>query len=201
MSEQRESFVFYRSFFDNLRRIPTEDRLTAYESLIACALGDKALDALPYPLDAIIGQMLTNVDAARKRYDAATENGKKGGRPRRWVDQTEAEMLYSELGSWDKVAEELDVDRKTLRHARAAWERGKTGKNPNVNVNVNDNVNVNETLSINNNNAPAARAQSASPRREPTEEERREGIRQFREMWTKSQEERRSMNGDQDDTS
>lgn len=184
MSEQRESFVFYRSFAENLHRVPASDRLTAYECLIACALGDRSVDSLPYPLNAIIGQMLENVDAAKKRYDSAVENGKKGGRPRKWIDQEEAEALYAKLGSWPKVADALDVDRSTLWKARKAWEYA-VEKPKNLNVTVNDTVNDNDTVSINNNkkDAPAPRVQSTSTRREPTEEERRAGLKKLREMW------------------
>lgn len=184
MSEQRESFVFYRSFAENLHRVPPSDRLTAYECLIACALGDRTVDSLPYPLNAIIGQMLKNVDAAKKRYDSAVENGKKGGRPRKWIDQEEAEALYTELGSWPKVADALDVDRSTLWKARKAWEYA-VEKPKNLNVTVNDTVNDNDTVSINNKkeNAPAARAQSASPRREPTREESIEVCKRLRDSF------------------
>ena len=193
----RESFVFYRSFYDTLRKVPAGDRLKAYELLVRCALLDESPDALPYPFDAIIGQMLASVDAAHRRYDASVESGKKGGRPRRWIEREEAERLYSELGTWDAVSDALDVDPKTLRKARSAWERE---KRKNLNDNVNVNVNDNETLTINNKeNATAGRAQSASPRRDPSREERLAVARRLKE--TMPGKERDSVGGHGSDTS
>ena len=193
----RESFVFYRSFYDTLRKVPAVDRLKAYELLVRCALLDESPDGLPYPFDAIIGQMLASVDAAQKRYDASVEHGKKGGRPRRWIEREEAERLYSELGTWDAVSDVLDVDPKTLRKARSAWERE---KRKNLNDNVNVNVNDNETLTINNKeNATAGRAQSASPRRDPSREERLVVARRL--METMPGKERDSVDGHGSDTS
>jgi len=193
----RESFVFYRSFYDTLRKVPAGDRLKAYELLVRCALLDESPDALPYPFDAIIGQMLASVDAAQRRYDASVEHGKKGGRPRRWIEREEAERLYSELGTWDAVSDALDVDPKTLRKARSAWERE---KRKNLNDNVNVNVNDNETLTINNKeNATAGRAQSASPRRDPSREERLAVARRLKE--TMPGKERDSVGGHGSDTS
>ena len=193
----RESFVFYRSFYDTLRKVPAGDRLKAYELLVRCALLDESPDALPYPFDAIIGQMLASVDAAHRRYDASVESGKKGGRPRRWIEREEAERLYSELGTWDAVSDALDVDPKTLRKARSAWERE---KRKNLNDNVNVNVNDNETLTINNKeNATAGRAQSASPRRDPSREESLAVARRL--METMPGKERDSVDGHGSDTS
>ena len=200
----RESFVFYRSFYDTLRKIPAGDRLRAYELLARCALLDESPDALPYPFDAIIGQMLASVDAAHRRYDASVESGKKGGRPRRWIEREEAERLFSELGTWSKVAEALDVSDDTLYRARLRWKSDDSDtakpQNLNVNDNVNVNVNDNETLTINNKeNATAGRAQSASPRRDPSREERLAVARRLKE--TMPGKERGSVGGHGSDTS
>lgn len=181
----RESFVFYMSFYDTLRKVPAVDRLKAYELLVRCALLDESPDGLPYPFDAIIGQMLASVDAAHRRYDASVDSGKKGGRPRKWIEREEAEKLYSELGVWSKVAEALDVAEDTLYRARLRWKADDTAKPQNLNVNVNDTVNDNDTVSINNKkeNATAGRAQSASPRREPTREESIEVCKRLRDSF------------------
>lgn len=180
---ERESFVFYRSFATNIRKIPAHDRLIAYESLVSCALGDNDSDELPYPLNAIIGQMLESVNAAHRRHDEAVKNGKKGSREPKRIDQEEAERLYAELGTWDKVAKTLKVDPKTLRAKRDEWEREKNGKgengknlNNNVTVTVNDNETVTGNIPV---PASAERSQSDTPRRETDyerlllEEERR----------------------------
>lgn len=157
----KDSFVFYRSFWEVLKSLPQEkDVLYLLKSLCLYALDDVEPD-LPYPLSSVFIQMKANLDASGKRYDKAVEDGQKGGRPRKWVNQAEAEMLYADLRSWKKVAEELDVSSETLRKARLAWN---SKKPKNLNDNVNDNLNVNEKLSlINKEPRPPAAGPSGPP--------------------------------------
>lgn len=144
-----ESFIFYRSFLDTLKKVPEPDRLSACIALMECALGDKHLESLEYPLNAIVGQMLASIKSAKKRYEQSVENGKKGGRPKIWIDRKTAERLYLELGTWEKVAFELGVSTDTLGRARSKWREMDTAKPQNPNDNVNDNENVNDSLSFN----------------------------------------------------
>lgn len=115
------SFIFYRGFADTIKLAPPEDRLQLYEYLCGCALGDLKIEDIPYPHNLTISSMLASVEASRQRYEKAVENGKKGGRPRIWIDRVEAEKLHEELGSWKQVAEKLGVSEETLSRARAAW--------------------------------------------------------------------------------
>ncbi len=125
------------------------------------AIADYALDGIEPDLSGTIGAIFEmarrNIEEANTRYDKSIEAGKQGGRPRKWVDREEAERLYAELKSWDKVADELGVARETLRKARAVWNAQKP-KNPNVNYNVNDNVNVNDNYQLTNINKASAGA-------------------------------------------
>ena len=164
-------FVVLQSYIDAINELPEERRWPFF-----CELFDYRMNGAEiHPQDASerVAALLIMpvVDKSATRYDAAKKNGEKGGRPRKWIDQTEAEMLYSELGSWDKVADELDVDRKTLRRARVAWQRGKTGKNQDIDMDMDKDTDTDIFIHNNKENATAGRAQSASPRREPTREE------------------------------
>lgn len=141
--DKNDNFLFYRSFSESIHLAPEADRLAIYEDLIAICLGDTEMDDIPYPRNMLIRQCLASVESAKKRYEASIENGKKGGRPKKWIDKEEAEELYAKLKSWGKVADELEVDRETLRKARAIWNAEKP-KNPNDNVNDNDNENDND---------------------------------------------------------
>ena len=153
----KESFVFYRSFWKVFSSMPPEDVQTLLNALCSYAL-DGEDPELPYPMSGFFVQMKANVDAAGKRYDKAVEDGRKGGRPRVWVNRDVAEAKYADLKSWDAVADALGVDRSTLWRVRKAWKAEDVEKLQNLNVNVNDNVNVNGTLSLINKKAgqPAA---------------------------------------------
>lgn len=147
-----DSFVFYRSFFDSISLAPESEQLTLLRSLIMLCLGDIDIAAIPYPQNMILNQCLASVEAAKQRYERATENGAMGGRPSKWVDQKEAEALFSELGKWKLVADALGVDEDTLRKARYAWgKKTEKPKNLNDNVNVSDNVNANDNDNVTNN--------------------------------------------------
>ena len=164
-------FVVLQSYIDAINELPEERRWPFF-----CELFDYRMNGAeihPQNASERVAALLIMpvVDKSATRYDAAKKNGEKGGRPRKWIDQTEAEMLYSELGSWDKVADELDVDRKTLRRARVAWQRGKTGKNQDIDMDMDKDTDTDIFIHNNKENATAGRAQSASPRREPTREE------------------------------
>ena len=145
----RDSFVFYSSFLDTIERAPEQVRLSLFTELCNCGLERKKLSDVEYPVCLFVTQAMANVERSNKRYEQAVENGKQGGRPKKWIDQAEAEKLFSELGSWNAVAEKLDVSPNTLYKARSIWEERKNLKNLknlNVNYNVNDNVNDNEKI-------------------------------------------------------
>ena len=149
----RDSFVFYSSFLDTIERAPEQVRLSLFTELCNCGLERKKLSEVEYPVCLFVTQAMANVERSNKRYEQAVENGKQGGRPKKWIDQTEAEKLFSELGSWNAVAEKLDVSPNTLYKARSIWEERKNLKNlknlnVNYNVNYNDNDNVNDNEKI-----------------------------------------------------
>ena len=160
----RDSFVFYRSYRNAAKMLDEHNRAILYD-----AIADYALDGIEPDLSGTIGAIFEmarrNIEEANTRYDKSIEAGKQGGRPRKWVDREEAERLYAELKSWDKVADELGVARETLRKARAVWNAQKP-KNLNINDNVNGNVNVNDNYlltNINNKASAGARLEAAPP--------------------------------------
>lgn len=163
----RDSFVFYSSFADSIETAPEEMQLELYKALVECGLERKAITDISFPASMFITQAMASISNAQKRHEQAVENGGKGGRPRKWVDREEAEQLYAELKSWDKVADKLGVARETLRKARAVWDAQKP-KNLNNNINVNGNVNVNgnyQLTNINNKASAGARLEAAPPPR------------------------------------
>lgn len=72
---ERDSFIFYRSFYESVKEIPKEEQLQTYQLIIEYALNGVEIDAKGIP-KAIFALVKPQIDANTKRY----ENGKKGGR-------------------------------------------------------------------------------------------------------------------------
>lgn len=114
----KESFVFYRSFYEAIKDLKIKDKLQVYEAICELSLNQKeikltGMSATIFKL--IKPQILANYE----RY----ENGKKGGAP---------------IGNQNA--------RKTTKNNQ--WSFSKTTKKqPNENDNVNENVNDNENVS------------------------------------------------------
>lgn len=115
MENEKESFVFYKSFYDALQDLKDKDRLKVYDAICEMALNgnERNLTGISKTVFTLIKpQVLAN----NRRY----ENGKKGGRPKK------------ETIGFEK--------NKTIGYLKTET---KTKPNVNVNVNVNENVNAN----------------------------------------------------------
>ena len=125
----RDSFVFYRSFFEAAEELDDNDKLKFFEAICDYALNGDEI-ALSGAVKGMFKLLKPQLDANAARY----ENGKKGGRPKA---QTETKK---------KPNHNLDKTKPKPNH-----NLGETKPEPNVNVNVNDNVNVNENENVNEN--------------------------------------------------
>ena len=157
-----ESFVFYESVYKQAERLEKKlGKEVGYDFLKAViefglygAVPDEDDNAWLYGLE----QTITSIGAAKDRYAAAVENGKKGGRKKIELNQEEVMKKKAELKTWKAVATFYKVDEDTLRKIRKQWEKAEKPKNlndDNVKVsekekekaekpkNLNDNVNVN----------------------------------------------------------
>jgi len=74
----RDSFVFYRSFFEALEDLNPKDKLTAYVTVVNYALNGKINEISGVPR-AIFKLIKPLIDKNNKRW----ENGKQGGRPKK----------------------------------------------------------------------------------------------------------------------
>lgn len=79
----KDSFIFYRSFFDVLKEVPDETKLNLINAMAEFALNDKeiSLNGMAKALFVLIKPQL---EANAKRY----QNGKKGGRPKQTKPET-----------------------------------------------------------------------------------------------------------------
>lgn len=111
----RDSFIFYRSFFEAAETLKTKDKLKLFESICDYALNDAEI-SLDGAAEGMFKLLKPQIDANTRKY----ENGKKGGRPKKNQDET-----------------------KTKPKRNQSESKPKRNDNVNVNVNVNDNDNDN----------------------------------------------------------
>ena len=146
---EKESFVFYKSFYDALQDLKEKDRLKVYDAICELALNgnETKLSGLAKTMFTLIKpQLLANT----KRY----EDGKKGGRPRKKTSGFEQEETIGfeekKTSGFQKKETSGFEQEKTI-----GFQKGETSglfkKKPNVNENVNENenVNVNENENVN----------------------------------------------------
>ena len=187
----KNAFVFYESFYDILQMLPdAEDWRTLIESVCEYAFTGEH-EPLPTPaLEIAFKHFQISIDSASARYDKAVEEGKKGGRPHKWVDRTEAERLFEEHKSWTKVAEIMDVSDDTLYRARMKWKNTAKPQNPqNLNVSISDSVSVSESDAVaysdsdtkRNSNKKAPDAPTTDPNGSPSRPATKR--KSFEEMW------------------
>lgn len=114
----RDSFIFYRSFYDAIRDLPREIRGEIYTAIMEYGLYGNDAENLKPVARSIFALIRPQLDANNKRFD----NGSRGGRPRA-QNQTETKPKPSRNQTETKAE-----------------------PNNNVNYNDNDNVNVNECV-------------------------------------------------------
>ena len=116
----RDSFVFYRSFYEAIKLLPKKYQHICFQQLCEYALNDKPLEGLPGTVEAILKSFKPQIDANNRRY----ENGLKGGRPKGNQNETKPKPKHNQTETKPKRNDNDNV-------------------NDNVNVNVNDNDNDN----------------------------------------------------------
>lgn len=123
MANEKESFVFYKSFYDALQDLKDKDRLKVYDAICEMALNgnERNLTGISKTVFTLIKPQ---VIANNRRY----ENGKKGGRPKKETIGFEKNKTIGYLKTETKTKPNVNV-------------------NDNVNDNVNANVNVNDEVS------------------------------------------------------
>lgn len=80
---ERDSFIFYRSFYEAIMCINNEDKIEVYEAICNYSLNGIETEFNSKTAKAIFTLIKPNIDNATNRYKASVENGKKGGRPRK----------------------------------------------------------------------------------------------------------------------
>lgn len=79
----RDSFVFYRSFFEAIKRMPPEVQTEVYPALIEYALDGKEPKSLSDIAQGVFILVKPNIDASIARKENGKKFGKLGGRPKK----------------------------------------------------------------------------------------------------------------------
>ena len=120
MASEKESFVFYRSFFEALQDLKDKERLKVYDAICDLALNenDTKLTGIAKTIFTLIRPQILSNTKKYKDGQKGAEYGKLGGRPKK--EKTPVGLL-----------------------------KETPNENVNVNVNDNENVNVNENVNDN----------------------------------------------------
>ena len=131
----RDSFVFYRSFFEAVQELDFEERGKILSAIAEFALNGEEADYLSGVSKAVFILAKPQLIANSKKY----ENGKKGGRPK----QNQSGEDGDENNAKEKPKQNQS---KTKTEAQVFDSKNQTESKPKRNVNENVNVNVNENV-------------------------------------------------------
>ncbi len=124
----RDSFIFYRSFFEAIDNLPQENQTNIYKAIAEFSLNNKEIELNGVEKTVFI-LIKPQLEANNKKYINGTKEKKQK------ISKTEAKNKQN----------------RSKTEAKNKQNRSKTQGNVNVNVNVNDNVNDNDNININKN--------------------------------------------------
>lgn len=151
---ERDSVLFYRSFYDAAQLMGDDDRLALYDAVMGyCFSGDEGdLSGVAAVAFALIKPQ---IDANSRKY----ANGKKGGRPNVKTTGYDDEKPEDENEKTTGFENEKPLVSERENHP-SEYEKPNVNVNDNVNVSVNVNENVN--VSDNGNDIDCVESESAS---------------------------------------
>lgn len=179
-----QSFIFYESFKRQLDELDDDDKLRFYEAIAAYGIDGIEPDFSGLA-KALWLQFKFVIDETAARRNQNTENGKKGGRPTKYVNK-EAQEVQSQESQEFQTQETQDIQEVSAENNENSTDNAgfevieKTENNPikpkitdlnpkkpnpNLNVNVNENGNVNENENENENDSPPQCAGHSPPQK------------------------------------
>lgn len=132
---EKESFVFYKSFFEAIRKLKAADKVKVYDAICELALEEKDSE-LTGMADIVFTLIRPQIKANNQKFKnglKGAESGKKGGKPKKAENPT-------------GVIEENPTG--VIENNKEETPQGLLKKTPNVNV-LNVNVNENENVNVN----------------------------------------------------
>lgn len=92
----KESFVFYGSFYESISLLDDALQLEMYQCLTEYGLTGQIREDVSPVAKALLVSMKPMIDRANKRYQSKIENGKKGGRPKKEENTVNTEVDHQE---------------------------------------------------------------------------------------------------------
>jgi hypothetical protein len=145
----KESFVLYESTYKQIeileKRLGAEEAYKFIKAIMAFGLYGEVPEEESSVWLYGFEQSITSISAAKTRYEAAVENGKKGGR-KKTIDDNKVIELKEDWGFTNKeIAEELGCSVSSVEKIIAKNRKNQKNLNKNENENNNVNDNFNET--------------------------------------------------------
>ncbi len=133
----KESFIFYRSFYEALKELSKEDRVEIIDAICELALNEKETELKSGIQKAMFALMKPQIEANNKRY----ANGCKAK-----TKQKESEPQANQNQSKEKVESKKSESKANNKRTRSKAEANpkQNASEGEANENVNDNGNVNE---------------------------------------------------------
>lgn len=126
----KDSFVFYKSFYDAIKKIPDEYQLELYNAILSYSLEGLEPSDLSPIAEAMFILIKPNIDSSQKRYETSVENGKRGGRPKQETqDKPNQNPKETQRKPKDNLQETQDEPNQNLNE----------DEDEDVDVNVDDN--------------------------------------------------------------
>ena len=130
---ERESFVFYKSYYDAITKLPLEQQAEAYNAIIQYAIFHKAPDNMTPTAELCLTFAKPTLEANYRRYVNGTQP-KKRGNTVAYHQQTESEQAVKSETSANPVSE------PEANGSKVEANGSKPEGNVNVTVTGNDNV-------------------------------------------------------------
>lgn len=140
MDNERESAIFYRSFYEAIKLQPKEIQADLYNALFEYTFTGELPESDNLMVQGFFILMKPQIDANNKKY----EDGRKGGRPKKEKTSGYEENENSKTSGFE--------NNKTIK--TSGYEENEMVSDfekPNVNDNVNENENENENENVNRN--------------------------------------------------
>ena len=140
---ERESFVFYRSFYEGIKELPRDIQGEVLTAIMEYGLNGVTTENQKPITKAMFALIKPQLDANNQRF----ENGKRGGRPKADCNQTETETKpnHNQTETETKPnhnqteTETKPNHNQTETKPKPNHNQTETKPKPNVNDNVNDN--------------------------------------------------------------